>query len=340
MRKGRPTRLRVGVLKGEDLERTGLRGRGAHLWRASSCQRGRKESVDSLPSLRETIVLEEIPPDATLEDEDVPFLAFLDEGCMEEIIRIPKGNLAMRTLGWHAPSGLHRCYRADVSNSDLTVAPERSHAGVSIGLGLQYTGRDAIEPHSVVLIAYGVVSRGLLQDRHESTAMLLSERVCQTLETCGHDRETLSDIYLLNDGVVSKIAFVNHSCQPSCILSTARVVHSLTVAAGDAQTLAGSVEMCDIVSKDGRDCDSPLEDLEVELATMSASGSTVKCEVLLPVLISLDEIMPGDFLSFDYAWTSTEASGPARCACGAQGCRGWLRQLEGVGKRQREDTSM
>lgn len=151
------------------------------------------------------------------------------------------------------------------------------------------------------------------------------------------DTETLSDLFLLNDGIVSKIAFVNHSCQPNCVLSTVRVVHTLKVASYDAKSLCTALECCGITTKPEDCCNTGVEELGDALSKLSVSGpKEVMCEVLLPALISVKAIMPDDFLSFDYDWTATEASGPVRCACGANACRGWLRQPR-VGKRQREE---
>ena len=185
---------------------------------------------------------------------------------------------------------------------------------------------------------YGTVSRTLVQQRHESTAMLLCERLQQS--KAGHDSDVETDrsMFLLNDGFVSKIAFVNHSCQPNCLLATARVVHRIRLHSREAPTLSQAVDLCDILTDTPSDGTSEVEDLRHAVSEMSLSrkGDDVTCEALLPVLISLESISAGDFLSFDYGWTATEASGPARCQCGSSECRGWLRRPQGVGKRQRD----
>lgn len=143
--KGKASLLRIALLDEVAHEKTGLVGVGPHLWRVAARQGDNR-------GMGESVVLEKVPPDAAFEDEDVPFLAFLEAASMEEIIRLPKGDLELRTLGWHAPTGLHRCHRADVRNGDLKVLPQRSSTGACMGLGLQYMGSEAIEEGVVVAI--------------------------------------------------------------------------------------------------------------------------------------------------------------------------------------------
>lgn len=145
----------------------------------------------------------------------------------------------------------------------------------------------------------------------------------------------------------SPFGYLNHSCEPNCLLT--HYVKEDEQESDDSNNTSQSITCDDLYGEDGPWSDELIEDddclfgdggaeeldsdeefdSEEDNQTIISENDDDHPETLfndeengVEIWVeSLKDILPGEQLTIDYAWTSERA---VRCLCGAPSCRGWI----------------